>query len=213
MSSFIQKLQVKQLKLVAKGSGRLVYQHPTNSSWLIKIHRPYKAEPHASKYAFLKKYFKHKYEKVIFHRELLEFMKMKENNDIISERFADIIGFVDTDIGLGTIVEAIKSEDDTLAPTLSQMLKNKTVTKETKHRLIKLFEMLRVSNVVVGDLNAANIVLHNKTDFIIIDGLGDKTLIPIRKWSRWINQKGYSRKLRKLSQNIDHALGKTKTTI
>ena len=45
-------------------------------------------------------------------------------------------------------------------------------------------------NVNVPDLSSENIVFDEvRNRFVLIDGYGDKTLIPIREWCRPLNQK------------------------
>ncbi|SFX09143.1 YrbL family protein [Marinospirillum alkaliphilum] len=168
-----------------KGSARHIYQHPHDKNLLVKvlIHQPYATRPGSLKEWRHELRFRFKHLCVL--RELNEYVRIKSiaTESSIFPHLASFRGFADTDLGPGIIVEAQKDQYGKLAPTYTELLKTGRFDAQAAADLEAFFQTYKASSLVMSDLTGRNIVYAWQGDchrFMIIDGLGDKTLFPIR---------------------------------
>lgn len=170
-------LKLKDKKPLAIGKRRLVFEHPSNPGWLIKVSKK-SASPEkcrtlkelyqciSSRYAYM----------TSFTRELREYILSRYvDHGTLIDHLPTIIGFEDTDRGLGLVVNAFFDSAGRLAPTLSSLIQENQLTDNRKIKLEELFNKILDSDLVIGDLNPRNLVLiHHYTKgecFMLIDGL------------------------------------------
>ncbi len=196
---------------VAVGKKRKIYEHPFHKEWLIKVYKNNSKKPKF----FLNKYFvsMHHHHSYLsgFVRELREYVRSRYLKECsIIPHMQTIIGFAETDMGLGMVVLALRDAEGNLAPTLKQLIKQKKLTPELKVMLNSFFTLLLHVELAVGDLNWKNIVLaydHEDGErFFLVDGLGDKTFLPLHRMFKPVRRHYIKKRIAKLRNNIDKEL-------
>jgi hypothetical protein len=192
---------------IANGHKRFIFQHPADPMLLIKVMQPdvvaerwggsgkrpwYKTSRRYGQYMSLR-------------RELSEYLAaaVKRPGGVpVLQKFA---GIVDTDYGIGVVVEKLVGRDGGLAPTLAMLARRDGITPELLRKLDQFESELIEHNIVVGKLHAHNLVLAVRGDeerFVVIDGYGETALIPIHTWSTRINTAHTKSRLRKLLNKL-----------
>lgn len=200
------RLLLKDSKPLAQGHSRLVFQHPHNPDWLVKVIRPDVIEDRwGSGTAWYKK--RRRFGRYISYvRECQEYIVGCLATGVSAGSFQKVIGFADTDLGLGLVVAAVRGPDGALAPTLADIIRAGRFTGGVQARLEIFQRELLASEVTVSDLNLGNLVYsggYNKEgDFVLIDGLGTSTLIPFKTLSTAFNRRSKLGRIRRLHQRI-----------
>lgn len=173
-------LALADAKPVAQGSARSIYRHPHNTAWLIKILRPDLSPARRRRVI------------ASLHRELRAYVDVHLAEPGALEFINPIVGLTKTDLGLGLVVSAVLDENEQLAPTLAGLLRSGAFTPEHNAALERTLEAILASSVVAADLNAHNFVCLRNPDgsprFVLVDGLGDKTLIPFNSFCPALNR-------------------------
>ncbi len=196
-------LVLKDAEVVAAGHTRNVYRHPDDPSLLVKVIRPSAIEERYGRGAPWYKYKRRRYRHLIAYlREVREHIAVHAIGDRHPPFLQKIVGFVDTDLGLGLVVEAVKARDGSFAPTLADLARQGRVDDAILQKLdVFLNEMIR-SPVIVADLNLYNLVYGYTPEggdhFVLIDGLGHKNIIPLELMSSFINRWSKARKADRL---------------
>lgn len=176
------------------GNLRAVYQHPEHPALLIKTLRP---EAVARRWDAPDKWVKRvprARQYTSFVREFKEYVALRARhpNDVVP--IARVIGIEDTDLGLGLINEKVVDTQGALAPSLHTLYRQHGGEPAWADAALEqlLADLLRF-NVIVGDLHASNLVYGTDSRggigrLILIDGFGDKNLIPKNSMSRTFNQ-------------------------
>ncbi len=201
------KLLLADLKPIAKGSIRDVYRHPEDPGLLVKVIRKATMD---EKFGSGRRWYKAKRRRyghlVSYVREVREHIAVNALCPQHPDYLQKIVGFADTDLGLGLVVEAIFGPEGRYAPTLRAILLAGQMTDEVQRDFDIFCEAVAVSPVIIADLHPANVVygarVGERPRFVIIDGLGHKTLIPLELMSQWINQWTNRQKIRKLRARV-----------
>lgn len=94
-----------------------------------------------------------------------------------------ILGFSRTNLGLSLLVEAVTDESGALRPTLSGLLRSKSCHTEHTRALERFSRDVLASSIVAADINPNNLVfvhsIFGQSRFVLVDGLGDKTINPM----------------------------------
>jgi hypothetical protein len=126
--------------------------------------------------------------------------------DLAGLPFARIHGLVSTSAGLGLVVERISGADGGLAPTMIELVANRQFEKRHLEAVERFFARCRDLHVVFGDLTVNNIVYTEARDpdgeFIAVDGFGEKSAIPVHRWSRFLNDRKIERVRRRLMSSV-----------
>lgn len=194
-------LQLRQQSPIATGKTRLIFQHPHTPDWLVKVHRVTAPRDHGrgpmAWYRTLEDRFIYM---TGFMREFRPYVYSRYgDHGALVNHIVPIIGLADTDLGLGLVVGAARDAQGNLAPTMRRVLKRGEMTTERQRKLNELLDYMLASDLVLGDLNQDNIVLahdavaatkgQDPERFMIIDGLGERTVVPIQEWSSLINRR------------------------
>ncbi len=197
-------------KPVAKGAKKLIFYYPNDNDLLIKVLKPFKKSKEKNIIFDTISKLRQWYIVRLFYREIREYGKLKRSvNSGLCKHIPAFYGIADTNYGKGMIVEAIKEKDGGLCQTLKERLKSGNVQKDHILLLQEFFDNLTVSDIVAGDINSANLVLachDGENKFVMIDGLGDKTLIPFRSWFPGNKRSFLEKKYIKLKARIEQAL-------
>ena len=175
---------------IAVGHLREVYEHPHASELLVKIMR---ADAVATRWGASARWYKRlprarHYTGYV--RELKEYVAAQVLGS--GAPIARMIGLTETDLGLGLISEKVRDDDGHLAPTLAALYRRDNgFSPRIEQALARLLEDLLAFNVIVGDMHAWNIVYGSDSRggprFVMIDGFGEKHVIPRSSMSRHLN--------------------------
>lgn len=169
---------------IAQGKTRWVFQHPQDESVLIKVHRSRLQE--GTENAWKRREDRFLYRTGIL-RELAVYVDSRYGpRHPIVEHIAPVYGVVDTDLGPGFAVAAARDIFGELAPTVLELRREGQMTPARAHALDGLFELILDTDLLIGDLNQENIVLSQagseREKFMLIDGLGERTWLPVQRW-------------------------------
>jgi hypothetical protein len=205
-----QLLHLKHLKPVAIGRQRYVFVHPDDPGLIVKVvteayvqrrsnkgGRPYKR--------WYKNYIRSRHHQV-FLREVKEHLALRAAERSLPRYVQEIVGFAETDVGMGVVSRAVRDRSGNLAPTLRTLLEEGRFDDSVRGHLDEFFDWLLQSVVVIGDLNAGNIVHGydpaNGDHFVVIDGIGDKNIIPLSSMSMRLNRMSKQRRIGRINREI-----------
>ncbi|AOW53317.1 TPA: hypothetical protein JBB06_11455 [Legionella pneumophila subsp. pneumophila] len=188
-----------------EGQQRLVYKHPLNADYLIKISKLVMNKwgsvdyiSYRNRYRFLK-YF------LIELREHAR-LRLQYTPGQVPYIFQKIIGFTDTNLGMGLIVQTEKDKYGHYAPTCESLLKNSLINEMILQHLEEFLQHLLESDICIYDLTPSNIVYSYTTEighhFVLIDGFGDKRFIPLSFYSKRIRRYQRNKAINKFRNEI-----------
>lgn len=185
-------LKLKEVSPLAKGHSRLVYQHPEEPAYLVKVIRPEVIEKRwGSGTAWYKR--RRRYGRFISYvREIQEYVAVCARHGECPDFLQKIIGFAETDLGLGLVIEAVRDREGNLAPTLGSLVRAGRFDAVAKAALERFMEQLLGCDATVSDLNVGNLVYcdaASEARFVMIDGLGSAAVLPLAKISRRFNRR------------------------
>jgi hypothetical protein len=203
-------LELSGLEPIALGHQRAVYQHPEAPHLLVKTMRPESVAKRwdasgqwAKRLPRTRQYFS-------YVREFKEYVAAHVQPDA-EPPIVRIVGLVNTDVGLGLVCEKVRDARGGMAPTLHQCwLENGGEPAWARAELEKFRDGLLRYNVIVGDLNASNLVYGSDSRggprLVMIDGFGEKNGIPLnsmwRRFNRHTIHRRYRRMLRELATPV-----------
>lgn len=206
MSDAPAPLPLKDRTPLARGKHRLVFEHPLDAGLLIKL--PNEAQVRAARgeggpwYRRPRRYRQH----LGALREVQEHLALHALAGGEGPHLQTLVGFVDTDLGLGLVSRKVLGRDGALAPTLTRLVRERRFDAAAQAALDRLCHWLLQSPLLLGDLNARNLVYgfdaRHGERFVIIDGIGEKTLIPLNRWSATVRRITKRRQIRRLRAAI-----------
>ena len=151
---------------------------------------------------------------VSYVREIREHIAVNAAGTEHPDYLQKIVGFAETDLGLGLVVEAIFAPDGSYAPTLRTLASTGQMATDDVQRAFDRFcDAIAGSPVIIADLHMANVVYGSRDSapphFVIIDGVGHKTLVPLELMSPWINRWNNRKKISKLRERVASYRGVT----
>lgn len=206
-------IKLSHLQPLASGSTRDVYLHPQDPDLLIKVIRRSAIEKRYGKgrpwYKLTRRY-RHF---ISFFREIREEIALRAVTDQHPASLQEIIGFAETDLGFGLVVAAAKDRNGELAPTLPELIARGEFNAESKAALEHCLKELLESPIVLADLHGGNLVYawspEHGDHFVVIDGIGCKTLIPIGSMSKRLVRISKQRRIDRLWINIDKEIARS----
>lgn len=209
MSEF---LQLAHLEPLAKGHSRLVFQHPARADWLVKVIRPEVIEKRFGSGAAWYKRRRRFGQYLSYVRESQEYIAAWTRHGRELPFLQKVIGFATTDFGLGLITESARDRHGNLAPTLGSLIASKRYDGKVQADLEKFMDQLLGADVIISDMNVGNMVYAydevNQDHFVLIDGLGNNTIWPLKAMSRWINRRSKLGRYARLRRKINFLLEK-----
>jgi hypothetical protein len=147
---------------------------------------------------------------ILFMREIREYVTACAGHGGSAPFVHKITGLVDTDLGLGLVMEAARDAEGNLAPTAAKMIFKGLYDDKAAAALEEFLTAILESNVVFADLHERNIVYARGQDgrdrFVMIDGLGSSTFLPFKTWSRTINRRSKQKRIERLRKRIEGRL-------
>lgn len=188
--------------LVARGAMQAVYAYPGRPDLVIKVVRP---DFVSSRWTGWKGWLRRRRRlgpRTGWLRAMTEYMALVSDNLAPNAYVQDVIGFVRTDIGPGMVTRAVRGRDGGFAPTLMQLIQRGGYSPAVAERLDEFCAWLAGAPVCVGDLHPGNLLLGRDERWgerlVLVDGLGDKTLIPLSAWSPRVRRMQRERKIARL---------------
>lgn len=197
--------KIDELTRLGQGCSKIVFQHPEQEDKLIKIMNPDRVDPDGGwkGHGKIKRQLSQGAYKQ-FRRELLQYMQLCKNHYQSNQFLFPVetpYGFAQTDKGLGLVVEKIISPNGK-GMTLHELCREKLFTEKHAQALDVFFDQSCDLHIVYGEVNIAGIMYteqrSNKPEFVLVDGMGEKLLIPLRAMSKRIN----ARNVRKVEAKI-----------
>jgi len=203
-------IQVEDLILVGSGGYKKVFEHPTDKNKLIKVMRPERVASDGGfkKHGFLKrKTMQGVYRQ--FRREILQYLQLCKN-DYSRKAYQMPIeipyGLVATNAGLGLVVEKVEAPAG-IPQSLGYLAKNNLLESKHKKALALFFQECRDLHVVYGEVNADGIMYtehrNGRPEFVLVDGIGEKLLIPVRSWFKSNNDRYISKIEKKIKVQLE----------
>ncbi len=200
-------LELKHLQPLAKGNARLVYEHPGDRALLVKVMR---SDLVTARYGDGAAWFRgigRRFDPyVIFLREIREYVAAYAAHGRPLPFAEKVRGLVETDLGLGLVIEAVRGPDGALAPTVAKLIADGNFDDTARRALDETLAALLESDIVLADLHERNLV-YQKQDgslrFVVIDGLGSSNLLPFKSWSRALNCRSKFKRIARLRKRID----------
>lgn len=194
-------LSLADVEPLAVGQMRYVYRHPDRADALIKVIRPDMLE---QRWGGARNWLKRRArarQYTVYLRELREYVALRAR-DALASPIVRVYGVIETDLGLGQVVEYLQGEDGGLAPTLEQLVARHGDAPWIRQGVDGLFASLLEHHVVLSDMHAGNIV-HGRSDydvmrFALVDGFGEKNAVPLCSMSAAYNARNTRRMYRKL---------------
>ena len=200
-------IKLKDESPLARGRSRLVFRHPDDPDLIIKVVRPEVIE---DRFGNNTKWYKkrRRFGRFIsYMREIQEFLAVQSSMDKSPHFLQRIVGFTQTDLGLGLVIEAVLDPNGQLAPTIFALIKSGQFDDQAKDALRSTLDQILHCNVIISDLNPGNLVYTSSPEhghyFVLIDGLGNNSLIPSKIISSRLNQRSKRGRFDRLYSRIE----------
>ena len=203
-------INVSSLKLLGQGTQKFVYEHPSDSSKVVKVMKPINATDDGGRanQHYLRS---HRSQGIYrqFRRELLQYLQLCKNTynqKLFTFPIETVYGFLATDQGLGLVTEKIISPNG-LSISLNELSQKKMLEAKHMEALKIFFDECCEMHVVFGEVNIAGIMYTEERqgvpEFVLVDGIGEKLIIPFRSISRTINTFNIRKVEKKIKKEID----------
>jgi PhoP regulatory network protein YrbL len=198
---------LKTTEPIARGELHDVYQHPDCDDLLIKVPR---ADRAAARWRPKRRWRSYRRRYGIYTgwlREIRECIAARARHPEHPPSLQRLAGLVETDLGLALVVGKVTGRDGKLAPTLAKKVRASGLTGELREKLAELAAELVARDIVIGDLHERNILCGvdaiGGERLVIIDGIGDKTLIPINTLLRSFNRRSIRRRFDRMIWRLE----------
>lgn len=195
---------------IANGGEKLVFFHPESSDQLIKVINPRyinymnTAWPISTKLRRLPHYW-------FYIKEVTEHVYAREANIPNMHFLQNITGLVDTNLGLGMTVQAVKKKNGELASSLAQIINAGEYSEKHDQALKEILEWAEGTYIIIRDLTTRNMVCDEVNEhFVLIDGIGARHLPSLRSISRLYNQRSNRKRTKKLRKRFSNQLSNNK---
>jgi hypothetical protein len=193
---------------LAAGGFCEIYQHPHQEDVLVKVLRPSAmAQQPERPFGGLRHYGRY----ARYARELREYLAVRARTAECPDILQTCYGFVDTDRGLGLVVEKLTGSDGDLAPNVAAVARTRGINTRLWELCEGFYAEVRRHQLVISDLDPVNMVYAangGRERLVLVDGLGERTLIPLRTFSRAYNRYQTERSIRLSKLRImQHAAG------
>lgn len=199
-------IRLQHAKALASGGQRHVFGHPEDSTLLIKVMRPagvlpwYRRRP-KSRYGQFRSAL----------REIEEYVALQAGAPQDVDLVERVAGIVETDMGLGLAVEALRDRAGNLAPTLADVIRRGEFSPAVRAKLDRFIARVLATDLVAYDTKSRNIVFAHdpatgEDRFVLVDGMGERLTLPLNIISRRLNRFNKGRRLKRLRREIENTL-------
>jgi len=189
-------LQISGQDRLASGARRVVYLHPHEPDKLIKVFIERRPERRALKLVARRLLPLTRYRFVFREYHCFVRAAILSSGRRVPSPVVSLYGMAETDLGLGTVSERISRAGETIGPTMRALADQGELPgylEELNDFVARMFGL----GIRANDINTLNLVLgerDGKVQFILVDGLGDSHIIPIRTMSNRLNDWSLSRR-------------------
>lgn len=196
-------LRLKDIPAITQGRMRMVFRHPEDPRLLVKVIRPDVIEQRWGSGAPWYKSRRRYRQYISYIRETEEYIAAYAQHGSSLPFAQKIVGFTETDLGLGLVMEAALDRDGNLAPALPTLFERQAFDRKVSEDLEEFLNLVVESDLIVADLNSGNIVYaydaaRDKDHFVLIDGLGVSTILPFKLLSRSFNRRSKLGRVKRL---------------
>jgi hypothetical protein len=201
----LEPLALKNSTPLVSGSRRRVFRHPTEPGLLVKV---LISELGAEIPLGIPGLHIRRPNEMVrsFRREFGEYLRVRAKIPSGPIPIVRVFGVVETDIGTGLVVERISARDGGLAPSLKTHVRKHGFDPELERSLYALRDALIRLDIVAGDINTNNIVVGSDEAgvprLVVVDGIGDKTFLPINSLSSWMNRLSHQRRFDRVIRRL-----------
>lgn len=204
-------IKTEDLSLLGEGTQKLVYQHPLEANKVIKIMKPENVTMDGGR-AGQHRLRAHRSQGVYrqFRREMLQYLQLCKNNYQHKQflfPIETVYGFIATDLGLGLVTEKIVALNGQ-GQSVFDLCQQQAFNQKHRQALDRFFSDCCQLHVVFGEVNVAGVMYtedrQDRPEFVLVDGIGEKLLIPFRAMSKHIN----TRNIRKVEEKINAFIDK-----
>lgn len=191
---------------IKSGGEKLVFWHPEQPGQLIKlINSRYiqymnKQWPLMMRFQRMAHYWS-------YLRELTEHIAARAQGVGQLHHLQNITGLVDTDLGLGLVMQAVLKRNGELADTLSDVIRKGQFGSVEAEAFEALCQWLDDTPLIIRDLAAHNVVWNEVNQhLVIIDGVGGRLRPSVRSLSQRYNRYSNRKKVAKLRLRVQRQL-------
>ncbi len=173
-----------------------IFQHPEMDGALLKVRVDEPKRNH-----LIPRYAEWRYGNLRqWNREANEYLAALHRGCPEIERLAKFMGYAPTSRGPAIVVEKMTGPDGDLAPSLhAEMVAangDPDVLQKLRADLLELLDDLERGRIIVGDMGIGNIVRAQERGgkLVVIDGLGERVLLPLTLFSDWAFRKSMARR-------------------
>ncbi len=173
-----------------------IFQHPEMDGALLKVRVDEPKRNH-----LIPRYAEWRYGNLRqWNREANEYLAALHRGCSEIERLAKFMGYAPTSRGPAIVVEKMTGPDGDLAPSLhAEMVAangDPEVAQKLRADLLELLDDLERGRIIVGDMGIGNIVRAQERGgkLVVIDGLGERVLLPLTLFSDWAFRKSMARR-------------------
>ncbi|WP_419739727.1 YrbL family protein [Ruegeria sp.] len=173
-----------------------IFQHPEMDGALLKVRVDEPKRNH-----LIPRYAEWRYGNLRqWNREANEYLAALHRGCPEIERLAKFMGYAPTSRGPSIVVEKMTGPDGDLAPSLhAEMVAangDADVLRKLRADLLELLDDLERGRIIVGDMGIGNIVRAQERGgrLVVIDGLGERVLLPLTLFSDWAFRKSMARR-------------------
>ena len=196
---------------IASGVQRAVFDHPSDSTKLIKVLKRAEQMPVRTNFNGVMDRLMPSTRIRQIRKEYQEYLRIMLlfADTRFHPPFAHMYGFATTNLGLGCITQKVMDPDGTLAKPLGKRVREATVTDGDINLLNDCIRRIYNYGVRASDLNAMNFAIGHRDDgsglgpreCVLVDGFGDIHALPFRSLSRWSNEIGLNDSCTRLAKN------------
>lgn len=199
-------LQLSSVTPLAVGTLRRVYAHPHAKDRLVKVIRPEVIDRRWGSGAAWYKRFRRARQFIAVQREVEEYLANYARQGGRAPFVQRVFGFEETDLGLGFVIEALRGADGAIAPSLGALVRAGRYDVRVRKAFERFARDFVASDIVIGDFSAENIVLAWDDAFgerfVLVDGLGSSTLLPLKALCRPANRWSKRRQLERVRSQL-----------
>jgi hypothetical protein len=199
-------VDIDETKRIATGKWRIVYLHPNDDTKVIKVHRPDNSP--AARRA------RHWYARLLplsrfdaNARDLRLYRRLAARAPQALGQVGAVYGFTETDQGRALVAEHVRDADGRTSESLWNHVARNGL-EGVAALLDDFFETFAAHHVPVEDPTYHNILVRRDgpgISLVLIDGLGDPTLIPYKTMFKSLNREKLMRKKGRLIAKLERA--------
>ena len=173
---------------LAKGGGSLVFQHPERPDWLIKVFRPKRSPNRWRRLRPMRRKYGRMHEWML---EYDHYIRTLHRIGHCPDYLPRMFGFADTSLGPGQVVEKVTDAGSPeMARTVRQYIAEGGEWPPLERAIERFFDQVGRDRVVFWDLSPSNLCVvadraGRPVRLVAVDGLGERTLIPLRSSVGW----------------------------